>query len=127
LARELGAAWVGGAEDQPPVPLDSSVIFAPAGWIVPEALRDLDKGGTLAINAIHMTPIPEFPYDLIYYERTVRSVANSTRQDAEGLLQVAAEIPIRPEVTLFPLSQANQVLGRLKRSEIDGAAALQIS
>ena len=91
LAQELGATWVGGARDEPPALLDSAITFAPAGWIVPEALRVLEKGGTLAINAIHMSPIPQMPYDLIYYERTLRSVANSTRQDAEELLSIAVE------------------------------------
>jgi propanol-preferring alcohol dehydrogenase len=127
LARELGAVWVGDARDDPGARLHSSVTFAPAGWIVPEALRVLDKGGTLAINAIHMSPIPEMPYELIYHERTVRSVANSTRQDAEDLLAVAAEIPIRSEVHTFPLEDANQALQALKASRIDGAAALEIS
>jgi propanol-preferring alcohol dehydrogenase len=127
LARELGAIWVGDARDDPGARMDSSITFAPAGWIVPEALRVLDKGGTLAINAIHMSPIPEIPYDLIYHERTVCSVANSTRQDAEGLLKVAAEIPIRTEVQTFPLTQANRALQALKASQIDGAAALRIS
>jgi propanol-preferring alcohol dehydrogenase len=126
LARELGAVWVGDARDDPGVPMHSSITFAPAGWIVLEALRVLDKGGTLAINAIHMSPIPEMPYHLIYHERTVRSVANSTRQDAEELLKVAAEIPIRTEVQTFPLKGANQALQALKASQIDGAAALQI-
>jgi propanol-preferring alcohol dehydrogenase len=127
LALELGAAWVGDARDDPGVPMHSSITFAPAGWIVLEALRVLDKGGTLAINAIHMSPIPEMPYHLIYHERTVRSVANSTRQDAEELLNVAAEIPIRTEVQTFPLESANQALQALKASQIDGAAALQVS
>lgn len=127
LALRLGAIWVGGARDDPGVRLHSSVTFAPVGWIVPEALRVLDRGGTVAINAIHMSPIPEMPYHLIYYERSVRSVANSTRQDAEELLKVAAEIPIQTEVSTFPLGEANQVLQALKASRIDGAAALQIS
>jgi propanol-preferring alcohol dehydrogenase len=127
LARELGAAWVGDARDDPGVRLHSSITFAPAGWIVPQALRVLDKGGTLAINAIHMSPIPEMPYDLIYHERTLRSVANSTRQDAEDLLKVAAEIPIQTEVQTFPLEEANRALQALKASQIDGAAALHIS
>jgi len=126
LARELGAVWAGDARDDPGVRLQASITFAPAGWIVPEALRVLDKGGTLAINAIHMSPIPEMPYHLIYHERCVRSVANSTRRDAEELLNVAAEIPIRTEVQLFPLEEANQALQALKASRIDGAAALQI-
>jgi propanol-preferring alcohol dehydrogenase len=127
LALTLGAAWVGDARDDPGVLLQSSITFAPVGWIVPEALRALDKGGTLAINAIHMSPIPQMPYDLIYYERTLRSVANSTRQDAEELLQIAAQIPIRTEVHAFPLQEANQALQALKASQIDGAAALHIS
>ena len=127
LARALGAVWVGDARDDPGVRMHSSITFAPAGWIVPEALRVLDKGGTLAINAIHMSPIPEMPYELIYYERTLRSVANSTRQDAEELLKIAAEIPIKTEVQTFSLEEANQALQALKTSQIDGAAALQIN
>jgi propanol-preferring alcohol dehydrogenase len=126
-ALDLGAAWVGQAQDTPPAELDSAITFAPAGWLVPEALRVLRKGGTLAINAIHMSPIPEMPYDLIYGERTVRSVTNSTRQDAEELLRLAASIPIHTDVELYPLQQANAVLQRLKESEIKGAAVLQIA
>lgn len=125
-ARALGAAWVGQAQDTPPAELDSAITFAPAGWLVPEALRVLRKGGTLAINAIHMSPIPELPYHLLYGERTVRSVANSTRRDAEELLLLAAEIPIQTEVELYPLDQANAVLQRLKRAEVQGAAVLQV-
>jgi propanol-preferring alcohol dehydrogenase len=125
-AEELGAVWTGGAEDDPPEIMDSSIIFAPAGWIVPEALRVLKKGGTLAINAIHMSPIPELKYDLIYYERTVRSVANLTRQDAGELLRLAAEIPIRTDVQIFSLEDANKVLQLLKQSKIRGAAVLSI-
>ncbi len=125
-ALELGAAWVGQAQDTPPRPLDSAITFAPAGWLVPHALRALRKGGTLAINAIHMSPIPEMPYALLYGERTVRSVANATRQDAAELLQLAAEIPIRTDVELYPLTEANAVLQRLKRGEVQGAAVLEI-
>jgi propanol-preferring alcohol dehydrogenase len=125
-ALELGAAWVGQAQDTPPAELDSAITFAPAGWLVPEVLRVLRKGGTLALNAIHMSPIPEMPYQLIYGERTVRSVANSTRRDAEELLQLAAEIPIHTDVELYPLAEANNVLQRLKRREVQGAAVLQI-
>jgi len=123
-ALELGAAWVGSAKDDPPARMDASITFAPAGWIVLEALRVLRKGGTLAINAIHMSPIPEMKYSLIYGERTVRSVANLTRQDAEELLRLAAEIPIRTDVELYPLEEANAVLQRLKRAEVRGAAVL---
>ena len=126
LATSLGAIWTGGAQDDPGMVMDSSIIFAPAGWLVPEALRVLDKGGTLALGGIHMSPIPEMPYDLLWHERTIRSVANSTRQDATELLQIAAEIPIKTEVEVFALDEANEVLSRLKQSEINGAAVLRI-
>jgi propanol-preferring alcohol dehydrogenase len=125
-ALELGAAWVGKAQDTPPANLDSAITFAPAGWLVPEALRVLRKGGTLALNAIHMSPIPELPYSLLYGERTVRSVANSTRRDAQELLQLAAEIPIQTDVELHPLAGANLVLQRLKHSQVRGSAVLEI-
>ena len=125
-ALGLGAAWTGQAQDRPPAPLDSAITFAPAGWLVPHALRALRPGGTLAINAIHMSPIPEMPYDLIYGERTVRSVTNATRRDALELLKLAAEIPIRTDVEIYPLAEANAVLQRLKRAEIRGAAVLAI-
>ena len=126
LARELGAVWVGDAKDEPPGLLDSAITFAPAGWIVPEALRVLRKGGTVAINAIHMSPIPEMQYGLIYHERTLRSVANMTRQDAEELLQLAAQIPIHTEVEVYPLAEANDVLQRLKNRQVRGAAVLKV-
>lgn len=126
-AQTLGATWVGGAEETPPVLLDASVTFAPAGWIVPRALEHLRPGGTLAINAIHMSPIPELPYPLLYGERTVRSVANFTAQDAEEYLRLAAAIPVRTEVEVWPLAEANAALRRLKRSEVYGAAVLQVT
>jgi propanol-preferring alcohol dehydrogenase len=125
-AVDLGAAWTGQAQETPPQKLDAAITFAPAGWLVPEALRVLRKGGTLALNAIHMSPIPEMPYALLYGERTVRSVANLTRQDAVELLQLAADIPIRTEVEFHPLHEANAVLQRIKRSEVRGAAVLRI-
>jgi len=127
LALKLGAAWAGGLEHELPVELDSAIIFAPAGPLVPLALRALRKGGTLALAGIYMTPIPQMDYQLLYGERTVRSVANSTRKDAEDLLKLAAEIPIRTEVEVYPLEQANEVLLRLKRSEIQGAAVLRVT
>lgn len=127
LARELGAVWTGSAEQSPGVRLHGSVTFAPAGWIVPLALGHLRPGATLAINAIHMSPIPELDYRLLYGERILRSVTNFTRQDATQFLQLAAEIPIETEVQLFPLQQANAVLKRLKESEIRGAAVLEVS
>ena len=126
LAAELGAVWTGSAQDEPPVLMDASVTFAPAGWIVPLALQHLRPGGTLAINAIYMTPIPELPYATIYQERTLRSVANFTSQDAEEFLQMAAEVPVRTKVEAFPLPEANEALQRLKRSDIRGAAALRM-
>jgi propanol-preferring alcohol dehydrogenase len=128
LAREMGAVWVGGAEDDPPARMHSSIIFAPAGRLVPEALRVMERGGTLALAGVTMTPIPELDYDeLLYWERTVRSVANFTRQDARELLQLAAEIPIHSEVETFALEDANRALLVLKRSEIDGSGVLVIS
>ena len=123
----VGRGWAGGVEEMPPFALDSAVTFAPVGWMVPRALAHLRPGGTLAINAVTMSPIPEMPYATIYGERTVRSVANFTRRDAEEFLRLADEIPVHTEVEVFPLEQANEVLQRLKRSEIRGAAALQIA
>jgi propanol-preferring alcohol dehydrogenase len=127
LARKLGAVWVGGAEDAPPHRMHGSIIFAPAGRLVVDALRVLERGGTLALAGVTMSPIPELDYDrLLYWERTVRSVANFTRQDANELLQLAAEIPIRTTVETVPLKQANEALLALKRSEIDGTAVLTV-
>lgn len=126
LARQLGAHWAGRVEDEPPGPLDSAVIFAPIGRLVPEALRVLRKGGTIAIAGITMSPIPELDYALLYQERTVRSVANSTRQDVYDLLRLAVEIPIRTEVRAFPLEEANRALQLLKESRFSGAAVLTV-
>lgn len=126
LAEELGAVWTGNAQDQPPQQLHAGVTFAPVGWIIPYALGHLRPGGTVAINAIHLSPIPQMEYPLLYEERTLRSVANFTRRDAEEFLQLAAKIPIRTEVESFPLEQANEVLQKLKQSEIRGAAALEM-
>lgn len=126
LARSLGAVWAGGAEDDPGASMDSSIIFAPAGALVPLALGRLDKGGTLALGGIHMSPIPEMPYDLLWHERTLQSVANSTRQDVLDFLQIAAEVPVKTEVEVFALDQANTALLRLKRGQINGAAVLRV-
>jgi len=125
-ALELGAAWVGEAGDAPPQPLDRAVIFAPAGSLVPLTLEKLRSGGTLAINAIHMTPIPEMPYSLIYGERTLRSVANATRQDGVEFLELAAQVPLHADVSLYPLQDANRALRDLKDSRINGEAVLLI-
>ncbi|MGH9402475.1 MAG: zinc-dependent alcohol dehydrogenase family protein [Terriglobia bacterium] len=126
LALELGAQWAGGAVDEPPVKLDSAIIFAPAGEIAPAALKALKKGGTVALAGIHMSPIPSLDYSLLYYERGLRSVANNTRQDGEDFLRVAAEIPIHSEVELFPLEEANRALSVLKNDAIRGAAVLEV-
>lgn len=124
LAKKLGASWVGCAEDNPPTKLDSVIIFAPAGQLVLEALKILDKGGTIALAGIYMTPLPEIDYNLIYQERSIQSVANSTRQDAIELLKLANKIPIRTEVEIFPLENANQALKLLKNSKIQGSGIL---
>ncbi len=127
LALELGAAWAGGTYDEPPKKLDAAIIFAPAGEIVPAALKALKKGGALILGGIHMSPIPSFSYDLLYQERMIRSVANNTRQDGEDFLRVAAEIPIRTRVQIFPLAEANRALNALKNDAIPGAAVLRAS
>jgi alcohol dehydrogenase, propanol-preferring len=126
LALELGAKWAGGTVAEPPVKLDSAIVFAPAGEIVPAALKALKKGGTLALGGIHMSEIPAFDYDLLYGERVVRSVANNTRQDGHDFLKVAAEIPIHTEIEVFPLAEANRALNSLKNDAIRGAAVLKV-
>src|SRR6516165_3479843 len=125
LARELGAVWAGGTLAEPPVKLDSAIVFAPAGEIVPAALKALKKGGTLALAGIHMSPTPPLEYPLLYYEHVSRSVANNTRQDGEDFLSLAAEIPVRSEVEIFPLHEANQALNKLKNDAVRGAAVLR--
>jgi propanol-preferring alcohol dehydrogenase len=124
LALELGAVWAGGTLAEPPVKLDAAIIFAPAGEIVPAALKALKKGGTLALGGIHMSPIPELDYNLLYQERVIRSVANNTRQDGQDFLRIAAEIPIHVQVQRFALREANQALNQLKNDAIKGEAVL---
>jgi propanol-preferring alcohol dehydrogenase len=127
LAATLGAAWVGGENDRPPVELDRAVTFAPSGDVVITALSSLRKGGVVAINAIHLDRIPQFDYDrLLWGERQIRSVANMTRADARDFLQIAAEVSLRPMVTAFPLEQANEALSALKTDSIDGAAVITL-
>jgi len=126
LALELGAEWAGGTVAEPPAKLDSAIIFAPAGEIVPAALKALRKGGTLALGGIHMSAIPPLDYNLLYGERVVRSVANNTRQDGHDFLRVAAEIPIQTQIEVFPLNEANRALNSLKNDAIRGAAVLQV-
>lgn len=127
LAEELGASWIGGTLEAPPVPLDASIVFAPAGEIVPAALSHLDRGGRLVLGGIHMSPIPSFGYDLLYQERSVQSVANNTRQDALELLEEAARVGVRTHVEAFPLDQAGHALARLKGDAIRGAAVLVVA
>lgn len=128
LADKLGAVWTGTSKDEPPSKVDGSIIFAPAGELVLDALRVLDKGGTVALAGIYMTPIPEMDYvKHLYHERTLRSVANATRQDGKELLKIAAEIPIETTTQMFCLEEANEALRLLKEGKINGAAILKIS
>ena len=126
LASELGATWVGGPVEEPPEKLDAAIIFAPAGELVPVALRALDKGGTLVLGGIHMSPIPSFEYSLIYGERTIKSVANNTRADGQEFLAEAARIPVRTHIEAFPFSEAGQALLALKQDGIKGAGVILV-
>jgi propanol-preferring alcohol dehydrogenase len=123
-ALELGAASVGGYDDPPPHPLDAAITTAPAGDVVMAALRALDRGGVVAVNAIHLDRVPEFPYDWLWWERQLRSVANVTRRDAAEFMDLAASIPIQTAVQLFPLEAANEALQALDAGRIRGAAVL---
>ena len=125
-ARELGAVWAGGAADPPPKPLDAAVTFAPAGEVVVAALKAVDRGGTVAVNAIHLDRIPEFAYEHLWWERSIRSVANFTRRDAREFLALAAEIPIRTETAVYALDDANQALADLAAGRVAGAAVLRV-
>ena len=126
LAMELGAAWAGFSDDQPPVKLDSGIIFAPAGELVISALKVLKKGGCLALGGIHMSQIPPLDYRLLYDERIVRSIANNTRQDGEDFLKVTAEIPIKTQPQVFDLSETNAALNALKHDAVRGAAVIKV-
>ncbi len=125
LAESLGAKWVGAETDRPPIPLDRAVTFAPSGDVVVAALSSLRKGGVVAINAIHLDRMPQFDYDsLLWGERQIRSVANMTRADARDFLELAAKIGMKPQVTAFPLDQANEALAAVKQDQINGAAVI---
>ncbi|MFN4062895.1 zinc-binding alcohol dehydrogenase family protein [Azoarcus communis] len=124
FAAELGAAWCGAADELPPVALDAALIFAPAGELVPAALRAVRKGGTVVCAGIHMSDIPAFPYDLLWGERVLRSVANLTRADGDAFLRIVAESPVRTHVTPFALEQANDALDALRAGRLQGAAVL---
>ena len=127
LAKELGAIWVGAEADATPVPLNGSILFAPAGNLVPPALAALDRGGTLALAGIHVSDIPAMTYhEHLFFEKTLTSVTANTRQDGREFLELAAAIPVRTEVHTHPLEDANRVLGMLKRSEFSGAAVLDL-
>lgn len=123
-AADLGATWVGGYDERPPARLDAAVTFAPVGAVVIQAMEALDRGATVAINAIHLDGVPAFPYELLWWERAVRSVANYTRQDAREFLELAAAIGIRPEIEVFTLGQAIKALTRLRDGRLAGTAVL---
>jgi len=125
-AAELGAAWTGGYDDRAPAPLDAAVTFAPSGDVVVAALRAVDRGGTVAINAIHLDRVPEFPYELLWGERVIRSVANFTRSDAQAFLTLAAVAGIRTAVERHPLDGANEALRRISDGTVSGAAVLVV-
>ncbi len=127
FALSLGAVWAGASEEKPPEELDAAIIFAPVGSLVPAALRAIAKGGTVVCAGIHMSDIPSFPYEILWEERTVRSVANLTRQDGEEFLAIAPQVPVQTEVQTFPLEQANQALAALRNGQITGAAVLTLS
>jgi len=126
FARNLGAVWSGASTEQPPEELDAAIVFAPVGALVPQALRATVKGGTVVCGGIHMSDIPAFKYELLWGERTLRSVANLTRADGEELLALASKIPVRTEVQVFPLSKANDALNCLRGGRLRGAAVLRI-
>jgi propanol-preferring alcohol dehydrogenase len=124
FARSLGVAWAGDSTAPPPTPLDAAIIFAPVGALVPAALQAVRKGGVVVCGGIHMSDIPSFPYEMLWGERMVRSVANLTRRDGEEFLALAPRIPVRTEVTTMPLTAANEALQRLRNGELCGAAVL---
>jgi len=127
FARRLGAVWAGSSEELPPEELDASIIFAPVGSLIPAALRASAKGGVVVSGGIHMSDIPSFPYDILWGERVVRSVANLTRADGEEFFQVAPQVPVKTQVQTFPLEEANEALDSLRQGKIEGAAVLVVS
>jgi alcohol dehydrogenase, propanol-preferring len=126
FARELGAVWAGGPDETPPVKLDSIILFAPAGELVPVALTHLKKGGTVACAGIHMSDIPQFPYDILWGERIIRSAANSTRQDVRELLQIASDIALKPEIEVFDFEHLNDHLIAFDRGMVRGTSVIKI-
>jgi propanol-preferring alcohol dehydrogenase len=126
FALSLGAEWAGTSGDAPPEPLDAAILFAPAGELVPAALRAVDRGGIVVCAGIHMSDIPSFPYRILWEERVVRSVANLTRKDGEEFLELAPKVPVRTEVQAFPLAEANEALDRLRSGRVRGSAVLVV-
>jgi propanol-preferring alcohol dehydrogenase len=124
FARSLGAEWAGGAESGPPEELDAAIIFAPVGSLIPVALRALARGGTVVCAGIHMSDIPAFPYEILWGERSLRSVANLTRRDGEEFLALAPQVPVRARITEYPLGRANEALADLRSGRLEGAAVL---
>lgn len=124
FARELGCVWAGGSDEAPPAPLDAAMVFAPVGPLVPQALRAIRKGGVVVLGGIHMSPIPEMPYDILWDERIVRSVANLTRRDASEFLDLAPRVPVGTRTATMPLSEANEALARLRAGKLVGALVL---
>jgi propanol-preferring alcohol dehydrogenase len=124
FALELGAVWAAGSDERPPTQLDAAIIFAPVGALVPQALRAVGKGGTVVCGGIHMSDVPSFPYEILWEERSICSVANLTRQDGAEFLALAPRVPVRTEVQTFPLSEATEALARLRSGKIQGAAVL---
>jgi alcohol dehydrogenase, propanol-preferring len=127
FALSLGAVWAGDSDEMPPEPLDAALVFAPVGSLIPAALRATVKGGVVVCGGIHMSDIPSFPYNILWGERIVRSVANLTRQDGEELLSIAPKIPVRTEIEEYPLTEANEALDRLRAGKLQGAAVLVVS
>lgn len=124
FAKSLGAVWAGSSEASPPEKLDAAIIFAPVGRLVPSALKAVDKGGVVVCGGIHMSEIPEFPYDLLWEERSICSVANLTRRDGLDFFKIAPRVPVQTTVEVFPLAQANEVLDKLRNGKVHGAAVL---
>jgi alcohol dehydrogenase, propanol-preferring len=127
FARSLGAAWAGGSDEFAPEKLDAAIIFAPVGALIPAALRAVIKGGTVVCGGIHMSDIPAFPYSLLWEERVIRSVANLTRRDGEEFLAIAAKVPVKTRVQVYPLDRANDALDSLRSGKVEGAAVLSMS
>jgi propanol-preferring alcohol dehydrogenase len=127
FARELGADWAGGSDERPPEAIDSAIVFAPVGALVPAALAVTEKTGVVVCAGIHMSDIPSFPYELLWNERSIVSVANLTRRDGEEFLELAPRVPVRTEVQLYELAEANEALTALREGRVRGSAVLRVA